>query len=901
MNIEEWLKSFEEKEENESFFIYILKDNVIYPYKTKYKKDGDLAKGKYIYSTENFDVPEYIEMKQKVKLSEDEKEILKLLFVNNKKSIQGSIGYLIIEKLVKIEKLYNENLEKFNLKEINYEIKIDEFIYIDVDDDIEFLLTDPILGKNENTIFKLIPPLDLQIFKKLQNSPLITDPFLAYRKLRNLIPLKQPENYKITTLDTTPTPIITLQMNKYILVSFEYDKYEIKPYPKEEITIRYTANGEIQIKRKLDIEEEFIEKIQSFGFKDLENTFIANSDDTQTKLEIWDNFLDNLNNLNCEVRYDNFDITFSDESEISVESSKEKNWFNLSFDIKIGRKNYPLLPIIVPILKEIKSLNDLKEKIRVEYAPNKYITLNTKEIKPILKTIFELLDKYNGKKLEINPFEAHLLDIDEDIRWKGSKELQKLSNQLKNFDGIKEVTPPKGLSVKLRDYQKFGLNWLMFLHQFKFGGILADDMGLGKTIQTLSFLLKLKETKKLKKPALIIMPTSLIGNWKSEVEKFTPDLSYIAIYGNNRGGDFRKIKNYDLVFTTYNLIVRDFEIYEKIDFEYIILDEAQKIKNPRTKTTQTIKLLNSEYKLALSGTPIENNLIELWSIFSFLMPGFLWNYKFFKQNIESKIEDNEIRNMLNKRIKPFVLRRTKEKVAKELPKKSEIIKYVEFEEPQAKLYESIRVIMEKKVRDAITQNGLAKSQVLVLDALLKLRQICCHPKLLNLEEAKKVKNSAKLELFLELVDDLIQEGRKILVFSQFTSMLSIIEEELNKKDIKHIKLTGSTKNRDEVIDKFKNGNIPVFLISLKAGGVGLNLTEADTVIHYDPWWNKAVENQATDRAYRIGQDKNVFVYKLIVKNTIEEKILELQKQKENLQQIYETAKFEPTELLELLK
>ncbi len=896
MNIEEWLKSLDENEESEYFFIYILKDNLIYPYKTKYKKDGNLAKGKLITSTENFSNPDYLAMRQKVKLSDDEKDIIKLLSIEE--YIKGSVGYFIINKLIQMNKLYNENLEKFSMQNLEYQAKIEDKIIFDID--VDFLQIDPILGIKDNTIFKLIPPIKLDLFKKLQNMPKIDNPILVYRKLRDILPIKQPDNYKITTIDTIPHPIITLQMNKYILVSFEYDKYEIKPYPKEDITIRYTANGEVQIKRNQDTENEFIEKIKSSGFKDLENTFIAQGD-TQTKLEIWDNFLDNLDLLECEVRYDNFDMAFNDESEISVESSKEKNWFNLSFDIKIGRKKYPLLPIIVPILKEIKSLNELKDKIRIEYAKNKYVTLNTKEIKPILKTIFELIEKYNGKSLEINPFEAHLLDIDEDIRWKGSKELKKLSLQLKNFDGIKEVTPPKGLSVTLRGYQQFGLNWLMFLHDFKFGGILADDMGLGKTIQTLSFLLKLKETKKLKKPALIIMPTSLIGNWKSEVEKFTPDLSYISIYGNDRGENFRKIKNYDLVFTTYNLIVRDFEIYEKIDFEYIILDEAQKIKNPRTKTTQTIKLLNSEYKLALSGTPIENNLMELWSIFSFVMPGFLWSYKFFKQNIESKIEDSEIREILNKRIKPFILRRTKEKVAKELPKKSEIIKYVEFDEAQAKLYESIRVVMEKKVRDAITQNGLAKSQVLVLDALLKLRQVCCHPKLLNLEEAKKVKHSAKLELFLELVEDLVSEGRKTLVFSQFTSMLSIIEEELKLRDIKFVKLTGSTKNRDEIIAKFKNEDIPIFLISLKAGGVGLNLTEADSVIHYDPWWNKAVENQATDRAYRIGQDKNVFVYKLIVKNTIEEKILELQKQKENLQQIYESAKFEANELLELLK
>jgi SNF2 family DNA or RNA helicase len=327
--------------------------------------------------------------------------------------------------------------------------------------------------------------------------------------------------------------------------------------------------------------------------------------------------------------------------------------------------------------------------------------------------------------------------------------------------------------------------------------------------------------------------------------------------------------------------------------------------------TIAIKTFKCDYKLALSGTPIENHLGELWSIFSFLMPGFLDTLSFFKNYYQIPIEkenDTSKQELLNKRVKPFMIRRTKELVASELPSKSEIIKYTQFSDKQTALYESIRVTMDKKVREAVSKKGIGSSHIMILDALLKLRQVCCDPSLLKIKEAKKVQESAKLELFLDLLDELILEDRKILVFSQFTSMLSIIENKIKEKKYSYTKLTGSTKNREDVIEQFTLGKANIFLISLKAGGVGLNLTQADTVIHYDPWWNPAVENQATDRAYRIGQKKAVFVYKLIVENTIEQKILELQSKKKAIQDgIYskdgqkDDIKFSSNELLELLQ
>ena len=598
----------------------------------------------------------------------------------------------------------------------------------------------------------------------------------------------------------------------------------------------------------------------------------------------------------------------------TIEISKDEinEWFKLSFNIEFDGKIFPIAPLVSGIIEEFDNLENLPESINIKIEGDAYVTLQTSDLKPILNTIIALNDKKdNDENIIISSYESHLLGDFTQNSYLEENELVQISKKLKNFEGIKKVTQASCVTATLRDYQQDGLNWLNFLFEFKFGGILADDMGLGKTIQTLTHLSTLKENGRLTKPCLIVMPTSLIANWKNEVKKFTPNLSVLSLHGSNRAEKFDGLQNYDILLTTYALVVRDKVKFEPHNFLYIILDEAQKIKNPKTKMTQTIKELKSEHKLALSGTPIENHLGELWSIFDFLMPNFLDTLSFFKKYYQNPIEkENDMarQKLLNERVKPFIIRRTKEKVAHELPAKSEIIKYTQFESKQSKLYESIRVTMEKKVREAVSQKGIGSSHITILDALLKLRQVCCDPSLVKIDEALKVQESAKLELFLDLVDELLSEGRKILVFSQFTSMLKIIEEKILEKEISYTKLTGSTVNREQAIEKFTDGKADMFLISLKAGGVGLNLTQADTVIHYDPWWNPAVENQATDRAYRIGQKNAVFVYKLIVENSIEQKILELQEKKkvlqdgifdENKQQ--EDTKFSGEDLLELLK
>jgi SNF2 family DNA or RNA helicase len=454
---------------------------------------------------------------------------------------------------------------------------------------------------------------------------------------------------------------------------------------------------------------------------------------------------------------------------------------------------------------------------------------------------------------------------------------------------VTTVPVPEGLNATLRTYQHQGLNWLQFLREYQLNGILADDMGLGKTIQTLAHLLIEKQQGRLTKPVLIVAPTSVIFNWANEIEKFTPQLSYRVLHGSKRQQHFDCFEGHenqvDIIITSYALITKDLALYSQQKFYYLVLDEAHYIKNTKTKLYQAFLTLKAQHKLCLTGTPMENHLGEFWAQFNFLLPGFLGGQRQFTKLFRTPIEkhgEQERKQLLNQRIKPFILRRTKDKIATELPPKTEIIQKLRIEGQQAELYESVRLAMDSRLKDIIADKGLKRSQIEVLDALLKLRQVCNHPKLLSLEGAKKVNQSAKLDYLMETLPEQIAEGRKILIFSQFTSMLALIEDELVAEGIDFVKLTGSTTNRQAVVDKFQEGEVPVFLISLRAGGVGLNLTAADTVIHFDPWWNPAVENQATDRAYRIGQDKPVFVYKYIIENSIEEKIQKIQQNKAEL-------------------
>ena len=451
---------------------------------------------------------------------------------------------------------------------------------------------------------------------------------------------------------------------------------------------------------------------------------------------------------------------------------------------------------------------------------------------------------------------------------------------------------PKGLNANLREYQKVGYEWLRTLDEYGLGGILADDMGLGKTVQVLSVILSYVESSNkddCRIPSLVICPSSLSLNWEEETKKFAPSLKTLVINGDleERKRKIDTIKEYDLVIISYDLLKRDIELFEdrNYNFRYLIADEAQYIKNNKTQNAKAIKQLKSQTRFALTGTPIENSLAELWSIVDFIMPGYLFSYNKFKTQYETPIikeNDQEKMNKLKEMIEPFVLRRIKENVLQELPEKTITVLNNEMEGEQLKIYLSYSEMARKKAKEEIEENGIKNSQMKILALLMRLRQICCHP---GLFIENYTGESKKLTQCIEIIKTAIQAGHRILLFSGYSSMFPYIQKELDESQIKYFMLTGKTKitDRMDLVNEFNaNDDIKVFLISLKAGGTGLNLIGADVVIHYDPWWNLSVERQATDRAYRIGQKKNIQVYNLITKNSIEEKIYELQQKKAKL-------------------
>ena len=527
------------------------------------------------------------------------------------------------------------------------------------------------------------------------------------------------------------------------------------------------------------------------------------------------------------------------------------------------------------------SFLDLQDSNEIDFI-DKLISgtdINYKELEsgsirlPVNRTLYlnQLLKQIKGTQITKNSEYKNIISgLDKDV-----------------LDDIEEI--PETISEILRPYQMVGYKWLKTLDKYKFGGILADDMGLGKTIQIISVLLDYKQNCNENRASIVISPSSLSLNWKNEIEKFAPSLNIKVVRGTatERKEIIRDVDKYDLIITSYDLLKRDIDIYKdkNYNFRYIIADEAQYLKNSNTKNAKAIKQLNADTRFALTGTPIENSLAELWSIFDFIMPGYLFSYKEFKSTYETAIvkdEDKETMKKLKMLIEPFILRRTKKEVLTELPEKTITVLNNEMEEEQRKIYLSYLVQAKQELQEEININGYEKSQMKILAALTRLRQICCHPGLF-IEGYKD--GCSKLEQCMEIIEDAVMAGHKILLFSSYTSMFEIIEKELSERDIKYFKLTGATKvdERIELVDEFnQNPEIGVFLISLKAGGTGLNLIGADMVIHYDPWWNISAENQATDRAYRIGQKNNVQVYKLITKDSIEEKIYEMQQRKAEL-------------------
>jgi superfamily II DNA or RNA helicase len=578
-------------------------------------------------------------------------------------------------------------------------------------------------------------------------------------------------------------------------------------------------------------------------------------------------------------------------------SDSEAGWFGLDMGIVVNGERLPLAPLLHSLFhsdgrwldgERIAHIAD-DETIELTGPQGGRIRLAAERIKQLAHTLIDLFDDPLGSStLRLSRADAgRLASLGDLPDWSvhGTPATRELVHRLQEAGDTHTACPPQGLAMTLRPYQLDGLGWLQYLRENKLGGILADDMGLGKTAQTLAHLLIEKEAGRLDKPALIVMPTSLIFNWKREAERFAPGLSVLSLHGARRAEHFAAIPEHDVCLTTYPLLWRDRALLGIHAYHLLILDEAQIIKNSTSQAAQVVRQFRATHRLCLTGTPLENHLGELWGLFDFLMPGFLGDAKHFTATWRTPIEKqgNTLRRaLLARRIKPFMLRRKKDEVAKELPEKTIIVRSVELEGGQRDLYETVRSAMDARVREEIAAKGFARSQIVILDALLKLRQVCCDPRLVKIDAAKKVKERAKLNLLLDMLPEMVEEGRRVLLFSQFTSMLDLIAEQLVSRKIDFVTLTGSTTDRATPVRRFQDGEVPVFLISLKAGGTGLNLTAADTVIHYDPWWNPAVENQATDRAHRLGQSKKVFVYKLVVAGSIEEKILALQEKKAEL-------------------
>ncbi|SDP03896.1 DEAD/DEAH box helicase [Pseudomonas jinjuensis] len=576
-----------------------------------------------------------------------------------------------------------------------------------------------------------------------------------------------------------------------------------------------------------------------------------------------------------------------------IEEHPGNGWFDLELGILVNGRRISLLPVLIRTIRAHPELledcaaqpgGSITVPLDAERKPI-HIELPFSRLRPILATLGELHMRTRWDiplRLGI-PDAARLGALEElPLEWQGGENLRAFARRLRDYRA-QTCAAPAGLQATLRPYQLEGLSWMQALRELGVGGVLGDDMGLGKTLQALAHILVEKESGRLDHPALVLMPTSLIANWQDEAARFAPGLRVLTLHGSRRHGDFADLQRYDLILTTYALLPRDIEVLCQQPLHLLILDEAQYIKTATSKAAVAASRLQARQRLCMTGTPLENHLGELWSLFNLLMPGWLGAGREFTRLYRTpieKLDDRQRLAHLNARIKPFLLRRKKEQVATELPPKSEITHWIELGEAQRDLYETVRLAMDRKVREEIQRKGLEASHLVILDALLKLRQVCCDPRLLK--SAASRATSGKLASLLEMLDELLAEGRRILLFSQFTSMLELIEAELHKRGIAYSRLTGETRDRRAPVEDFQNGKVPLFLISLKAGGTGLNLTAADTVIHYDPWWNPATENQATDRAYRIGQDKPVFVYKLIARGTLEEKIQQLQRKKATL-------------------
>ena len=695
-------------------------------------------------------------------------------------------------------------------------------------------------------------------------------------------------------------------------LAFDYQGHTATGKAAKDLVIRQSSARQLRIVRNAQAEAQLRKRLESAGPRIALRQSEALAQHPGEHFELasdnaWLQFMQSevpalrSEGWHIEIQPDfHYNLAQIDDWYADIDDLPEQGWFDLELGIEVDGQRISLLPILLQAIRRMPGLlsgetlaqrNDDERLLVPLPGSERRVALPYARLKPLLAALGELFlgaDEEIGSRVRLSRADAtrlHGLEQGPALNWQGGNGLRDFARRLQQTS-LQTVTAPSELAAQLRPYQLQGVGWMQALAELEVGGVLADDMGLGKTLQTLAHILLEKQQGRLQRPALIVMPTSLIPNWQDEAARFAPSLKVLALHGSKRRALFKQIAEHDLVLSTYALLPRDIKTLAAQPFHLLILDEAQSIKNPRSKAALAAAQINAQQRLCLSGTPLENHLGELWSLFNFLMPGWLGDSKAFTRDYRTPIEKhgNAARLAhLRGRIKPFVLRRKKEEVARELPAKTEITQWVELTPAQRDRYEVLRLAMDRKVREEIARQGLARSQIVILEALLRLRQVCCDLRLLDdAPPTLSSGDSGKLSSLLDMLEALIGEGRRVLLFSQFTSMLTLIESELQARKIGYAKLTGSTRDRRTPVQQFQAGEFPVFLISLKAGGAGLNLTAADTVIHFDPWWNPAAEAQASDRAYRIGQDKPVFVYKLIARGSVEEKIQQLQQAKANL-------------------
>ncbi len=581
------------------------------------------------------------------------------------------------------------------------------------------------------------------------------------------------------------------------------------------------------------------------------------------------------NGILLRQRIDHDKRYFLGESSIDIEIKENIDWFDIYAQVKFGDYEIPFRKIRTLILNKQREFPLPNGEIAV--IPEVWFTEYSE--------LFAFTEQVKIADGDMRLKKYHLALVQDLQNGSLAKvTMDRKLGRLKDFDKIDDYGLPGRFVGTLRPYQKAGYNWMNFLHTYHFGGCLADDMGLGKTVQTLALLQKQQELwghdPKHPRTSLLVMPTSLIYNWEMEAVKFTPSLKVFTYTGTNREKNVEQFQDYDLVLTSYGIVRLDIDILKEYYFNYVILDESQAIKNPDSNIAQAVRVLNSKFRLILTGTPLENSTLDLWSQMSFINPGLLGSESFFRNEFVHPIEkkgDTSKTAKLYSIIKPFILRRQKWQVATELPEKIENIQYCTMTEEQESCYEEAKSFYRNEILNLIETNGIQKSQLLLLQGLTKLRQIANHPKMVDDGYGG---NSGKLEDAIHMLTNAISKDHKILIFSQFVKHLTLLGEQLKQRGLEFAYLDGSTKNRKEQVERFQNNEaLKLFLISLRAGGVGLNLTKADYVFILDPWWNPAVEAQAIDRAHRIGQENKVFTYKFITRNTVEEKILKLQQNK----------------------